>query len=145
MRLLAAMLAMILLAGCADERTRQFNRAEIESPLTERQARQYAHGLALQVGGYVIHVDGSSNSMGQAVSANAYIVMVNRFEDTQVNDVVHLWKWSANGRDEVLHQVSVKGAESLRTWGMNNAHPDINPVMRDQYKGTMVAQVYYRQ
>lgn len=154
MRTLAVSLAVALavLTGCSDRKTELFNGPDIVSSVPAPIVYE-ALEASLQVYekyGYTgkIWRGGESNSMGQAVSSHAYLLLLDDFHATPVNAVVGGWQWTStdgypDGRIHYIHQVIARGDDALRTAGMNNSFADV-PMHREQYHGTLVQQGYFQ-
>jgi len=128
-------------AGCGRDVDRSGN--DPQSILTKTQAHDTALSIAEINGGHVrsISREHYGNSMGKVISRHSFYVVVNRFEQTQINDIVVF----RNNGGTTVHQVIAMGSNSMRTAGMNNALPDNKVVFREDYIGTLIAQVYYRE
>lgn len=148
--LLASLLAVSLVA-CADQETRQFNSANIQSPIPESvQVRAcYVLKRFYEKQGYKatvsrVNQSSTSNSMGQAVSKHAWLVYVEDFDGTDVSDMVWAKYQYKHKTIHALHQVKVRSGDAMRLQGMNNSYADPKPVFRPNYLRTVVGQFYYR-
>lgn len=142
---------LLLLVGCSDSGTRQFNSADIESPIPERVQLRAAYVLKrfYEKQGYKATVSqvnqtSHSNSMGQAVSRHGWLVYIDDFDGTGVGDMVWAKYQYKHKTVSALHQAYVRTDDAMRLHGLNNAYSDPKPVFRENYQRTVVGQLYYR-
>jgi len=138
------MLLGIVLASCVGcGRAVDQSGNDPQSSLSKAQAFDLAQDIAAKTGGHVrsISREHYGNSMGKVISRYSFYVVVNSFDTTQVNDIIVY----RNNGGTVIHQVIARGNDAMKTAGMNNSLPDKAVVFRDNYIGTLVSQVYYRE
>jgi hypothetical protein len=111
----------------------------IQSPLSKQFSYNYANRLAMYSGGWVVLTKG--RSMGEGVSDYAWVVLIDEWSLTDVNDVI---SWAKSEDYHVLHQVFIRDKDAIRTKGTGNLSPDWTTVYKENYEGTMIAQIYFR-
>jgi hypothetical protein len=142
---------LMAIVACQPEIMKQMNAPDVESPIPADVQYEAAHILAnyyerrLGVEAEVAPVARyqEHNSMGQAISRNAYVVRIVDWDGTDVNDMVSFEAIYPHDTHRVLHQVIIKDSDAMRTRGINNPLPD-SPVHVASYKNTVVGQLYFR-
>jgi len=133
-------LLLLLLVCCAREAP--IGNDEIQSPLNRAEVYREALAYSKTHDGFVSKIDAfsDSNSMGMGLSKHSWHVFVKDFDGTRVGDIV---KVNRDGHG-IVHQVILKEGDRMWTKGTNNGKPDNFWVDRENYKGTLIAQFYYR-
>ena len=130
-----------MFAGCSPRESSEVT--DIQGPLSEMKALYWANVVANREGGFItrINPDHMYDSMGQSLSKNSWIVLKYSWDDIEVGDVISFRR----GDGWILHEVILKSesGDAVRTKGSNNKTAD-ETVFQDNYRGTMILQVYYR-
>lgn len=147
MKYLTLIICALTFAGCGKGDESPIGGGELQSPLTESRAWFLAKMTADAQQGYVARLNqhSHSDSMGQAVSKHAWVVIVPDWQGTRRGDVISAWAQHQHRKSHILHQVIARDPDgAIRTAGTNNSLPDFHTVFKQNYKGTMIAQFYYR-
>lgn len=109
--------------------------------MTREQAFHLAQRNAELVGGVFYPLSCSSDSMGWALSCNAYIVCSFEWDEVEPGMVIA----ARDGNHIVLHMVVYRSGNNVKTAGINNSRIDPHWVNKNNYLGTMVVQVYFHE
>lgn len=128
---------MLWAVGCAKQE--QFG--DVVGSCPKDAANSIALANASMLNGKVIEIESDSDSMGMAISQNAYVVVVDDWKHVDVGQVIAFL--DAEG-DLIIHMVTIKKPEAVYTQGINNNYTDVGYVSRKNYVGTMIAQIYHQ-
>lgn len=137
--LIVVVFVVLIFAGCS--RKQITNGQEIHSHMTREQAFHLAQRNAELVGGVFYPLSCSSDSMGWALSCNAYIVCSFEWDQVEPGMVIA----ARDGNHIVLHMVVYRSGNNVKTAGVNNHRSDPHWVNKNNYLGTMVVQVYFQE
>jgi hypothetical protein len=135
MRILITVFLLIFLAGCGKPES-----FEPRSHLSRDQAETLARAAAIMVGGKFAHMDGKSDSMGDHISQNSFVVYAPAWEAIEDDFLISF----AAGDALVLHRAVHESQGWWKTSGTANRRSDPGWINESEYRGTLIAQFYHK-